>query len=193
MIIYATKQTVERYKLKMPDEFSDPAMRTIVQAVYDAEQGDRLLEWGAKLFYFDRRKCIQICNFASKFTVVLVDVKMKDLEYVGDTIARYMMDIYSDDKETTALLERFFKDYPLVCFAKLTDRSIISSLNHLQLQYLEDGYRLYDFIQDNVLQTKELNRKINKDYIATEKVNGKTQYFYPAEKFAELIKERYAG
>ncbi|MCD8220414.1 MAG: hypothetical protein LUC50_08925 [Ruminococcus sp.] len=27
----------------------------------------------------------------------------------------------------------------------------------------------------------------------TEKVNGKTQYFYPAEKFAELIKERYAG
>ncbi|MCD7747087.1 MAG: hypothetical protein LUI61_01920 [Firmicutes bacterium] len=177
----------------MPDEFSDSTMRTIVQAFYDAEQGDRLLEWGAKLFYFDRRKCIQICNFASKFTVILVDAKMKDLESVGDTIAQYMMDIYTDDKKMTALLERFFKDHPLVCFAKLTDRSIISSLNHLQSQYLEDGYRLYDFIKDNVLQTKELNRKINRDYIATEKVNGKTQYFFPAEKFAELLKKRYAG
>lgn len=37
MIIYVMKQTIERYQLKMPDEFSDPTMRTIVQATYDAE------------------------------------------------------------------------------------------------------------------------------------------------------------
>ncbi len=191
MIIYATKQTIERYKLTMPDEFSDPVIQAIASAFYEEEQGDRLLEWGAKLFYFDRRKCIQVCNFASKFTIILVDVKIKNLEYIGDAIFQYMMDVYSDDKETSALVEQYFKDQPFVCFGKLTDRSIISSLNHFQSWYLEDGYRLYDFIKDNVLQTKELNRKINKDYITTAKVDGKTQYFVPAEKFAELIRERY--
>lgn len=73
----------------------------------------------------------------------------------------------------------------------MTDRSIISSMNHFQLQYLEDGYRLSDFIKNNVLHTKKLNHEINKKYIRTEKVNGETLYFFSAEKFAELIKERY--
>lgn len=75
MIIYATKQTVDRYGIKMPENFQDPIMRQIVLDVYNCEKKDRLLEWGAKLFYFDRRKCIQICHFASKLTVVLVDIK----------------------------------------------------------------------------------------------------------------------
>lgn len=192
MIIYATKQTVERYKLKMPDELTDPSVRNFALAVYKQEQGDRLLEWGAKLFYFDRRKCIQICNFASKFTVVLVDVKIADLECVGDAVAHYMMDIFSSDAEMLSLLEKLFREYPVACFAKLTDRRIIASLNRMQSVYLADGYRLYEFIEDNVLQTKKLNRHINRDYPVSEKVNGKTQYFFPAEKFATLLKERYA-
>jgi len=191
MIIYATKQTIERYKIKMPREFTDPVMRPIVEAVFEKEHGDRLLEWGAKLFYFDRRKCIQVCNFASKFTIILVDVKMADLESVGDTIVRYMFDIYSDNAEMTNLLEKFFADYPLVCFAKLTDRSAISTLNRLQTYYLEDGYRLYDYIENGVLQTRKLNRFLNTKYLVTEKVTGKSEYFYPAEKLEALLKERY--
>ncbi len=191
MIIYATKQTAERYKLKMPEELSDPTMRSVACTVYEKERGDRLLEWGAKLFYFDRRKCIQICNFASKFTIILVDIKLHDLEYVGNTLAQYMLDIYSGDKEMTALLKRFFREYPLVCFAKLTDRKTIAALNHLQSHYLEDGYRLYNYFEGNVLQTRRLNREINREYPVTEKVDGKMQYFFPAEKFAELLKKRY--
>jgi hypothetical protein len=68
--------------------------------------------WGAKLFYFDHRKCLQICNFASKLTVVLVDIKKSDLEFVGDYIACYLFEIYSDDKIMTVLLERFFNEHP---------------------------------------------------------------------------------
>ena len=86
MIIYATKQTIERYGIKMPEDFQDPFTKQIALSVYDREKDDRLLEWGAKLFYFDRRKCIQFCNFASKFTVVLVDVKKADLSYTADKI-----------------------------------------------------------------------------------------------------------
>ncbi len=167
MIIYATKQTIERYKIKMLQEFTDPVMRSIVEAVYKKEHGDRLLEWGAKLFYFDRRKCIQVCNFASKFTIILVDVKIAELESVGDAIAQYMFDIYSDNAEMTKLLKKFFANYPLVCFAKLTDRSAISTLNRLQTYYLEDGYRLYDYIENGILQTRKLNRFLNTDYFVT--------------------------
>lgn len=179
--------------MKMPEEFTDPTMGPLARAVYQQEQGDRLLEWGAKLFYFDRRKCVQVCNFASKFTVVLVDFKKADMEYAGNAVAHYMMDIYDQDKEMVALLNRFFRDYPLVCFGRLTDRKTIASLNQFQTRFLEDGYRLYDYIEGNILHTRKLNRDINTDYLMTEKVNGKTQYFLPAEKFATLLKERYAG
>lgn len=61
MIIYATKQTFERYKLKLPSELSHP-INMIAQTVIENESGDKLLEWGAKLFCFDRRKCIQVVN-----------------------------------------------------------------------------------------------------------------------------------
>ncbi len=185
MIIYATKQTVDRYKLKMPEEFENPIMRPIVLDMVEKEKGDSLLEWGAKLFYFDRRKCIQVCNFASKFTIVLVDVKVADLESIGDAIARYMFDIYSDDKEMVSLLERLFKESPIVCFSKLQDRRVISSLNRMQTDVLLDGYRLYDYIEDGVLQTRTLNKFINMKYIITDKINGKTSYIFPAERFAE--------
>lgn len=191
MIIYATKQTIERYKLKMPHEFADPVMRPLVQAVYEKEQGDLLLEWGAKLFYFDRRKCIQVCNFASKFTLVLVDIKMADLESVGDAIAQYMMDIYSEDRVMTSLLERFFEESPFVCFSKLTNRSILTTMNRFQTYYLQDGYRLYEYIENNILQTRKLNRFLNTNYPGSEKVNGKTEYFFPIEKLKNLLKERY--
>lgn len=191
MIIYATKQTVDRYGIKMPENFQDPIMRPIVLSVYNHEKGDQLLEWGAKLFYFDHCKCIQVCNFASKLTVVLVDIKKSDLEVVGQSIAMYLMDIYSEDKRMTVLLERLFKDHPLVCFAKLTDRKIISTMNHFQSSYLVNGYRLYDFIENGILKTIELNRIINKEYLATSKIDGKIQYFYPAERFAELLKDYY--
>lgn len=43
MIIYATKQTVDRYGIKMPKEFQDPTMKQIVIDVYNHEKGERLL------------------------------------------------------------------------------------------------------------------------------------------------------
>lgn len=191
MIIYATKQTVDRYGIKMPENLQDPFMRQMTLAIYNREKDDRLLEWGAKLFYFDHRKCIQICNFASKFTIVLVDIKKADLEIVGNLVAKYLLDIYSDNKRMTALLKRLFKEHPLVCFAKLTDRKTISTMNRFQSVYLEDGYRLYDFIENGILKTIILNREINREYLVTDKIDGKTEYFYPAERFEELLINYY--
>lgn len=190
MIIYVTKQTFDRYKLKLPEDLKPP-MNQLAQAVIEKESGDNLCEWGGKLFYFDRRKCIQIVNFASKFTLFLVDVKMKDLLDIGDYIANYLFDIYSTDKEMGKALERMFEEHQLLCFSKLKNRSIIATLNKTQTRFANNGYRFYDFIRNGILHTREINYKVNFDWIFTMKNNGKINYFYSGEKFRDLVLEKY--
>lgn len=191
MIVYATKQTVERYGIKMPEDFQDPIMSKVVLDVYNGEKGNPLLEWGAKIFYFDHRKCIQICNFASKLTIVLVDIKKSDLKDVGNLIIRYLMEIYSDNEKMLSLIERYYKEHPLLCFTKLTDRRIISTMNSFQRIYLNDGYRLYKFIENNIIKTIDMNRKINSRYMVTDKIDGKTEYYYPVNRFEKLLIDYY--
>ena len=190
MVIYATKQTIERYKIVLPQDMHSP-FKEIALATMQKESGDRLLEWGAKLFYFDNRKCLQVVNFASKLTLFLFDIKVEDLATVGNTIAQYLLDIYCDNTTMTALLKRFFADHPIVTFDRLTDRSAIATLNHTQLTFADDSYRFYDFIENNVLQTRRINKMVNFDWIFTEKKDGKTDYFCSGEKFRQLLKERY--
>ena len=190
MIIYVTKETSDKYKLKLPKDLKPP-LDELARAVIEKEAGDRLCEWGGKLFYFDRRKCLQIVNFASKFTLFLVDVKLSDLPNIGDYIAEYIFDIYSEDKEMLSALKRMFEEHRYVSFSKLTDKSIISTLNSTQSRFAEDGYRFYDFISDGVLHTKDINRKINSDWLFTMTINKKTDYFYAREKFRALVLEQY--
>lgn len=44
MIIYVTKETFERYKLKMPEDISDPFVSAVADAVLHKESGDKLQE-----------------------------------------------------------------------------------------------------------------------------------------------------
>jgi hypothetical protein len=191
MILYVTKETFSRFKLKMPEEMSDPICRQGAQMVLNRESGDKFLEWGGKLFYFDRRKCIQVVNFASKLTFVLCDIKLDDLPNIGNAIAIYLLDLYAGDKEMTRLLHRFFQDHPMVAFSRITDRSMIATLNHTQTYYLFDGDRLYDYLQGGILHTKQFNSDINRNWLFAETVNGKKDYFVSADRFKELLKARY--
>ena len=190
MIIYVTKETFDKYKLKRLEDLKPP-LDELAQTTIEKEVGDRLCEWGGKLFYFDRRKCIQVVNFASKFTLFLVDIKLSDLPNIGAYIAEYIIDIYSEDKEMVSALERMFEEHRYMCFSKLTDKSIISTLNSTQSRFAEDGYRFYDFISEGILHTKDINRKINSDWLFTMTINKKTDYFYAREKFRTLVLERY--
>ena len=63
---------------------------------------------------------------------------------------------------------------------KITDRSIIASLNHNQIEFADDGYAFYDYIENGVLKSKEINRKINWEHLTTQMINGKKDYIYPA-------------
>lgn len=190
MIIYLTKETRERLNIPLTSEMKTD-MKLLAEKIIEEECGDKLLEWGAKLFYFDRRKCLQVVNFASKLTLILIDVKVKDIADIPNIMAMYMFEIYKNDLLTTKLLKRFFEENPFVAYSALKDRSIITTLNHTQYSYLDDGYRLYEFIENNVMQSKKLNYKINFNWIFTSRVDGQTDYFASGEKFAELIKKRY--
>lgn len=149
-----------------------------------------MLECSAKVFEFDGRNCLQLCHFASKFTVILCDIRMEDRNYLAEMLMDYMLDVYADDKQTMKLVKKLFTEHPVFVFDKLTDKSIISSLNLLERYYLQYGDRLCDFIRDGVLRTRELNRDVNW-YPVTIKVDGKKEFFEPKEKFAELIKKYY--
>lgn len=183
---------MERYKLKRPDEYEDKIMREVAEKVHTLEKDDRILEWGAKLFYFDRRKCIQLMNFASKLTIIAVDIKIDDLENLGNTIAEYLFYLYEDNKEITNILEKLFEKHPIVIFDKLVDKSIIASLNRNQSFVLDDGYRLYEYIEDNILHTRKLNKDINKIPVM-QKIDGKQEYIFPIDRFEELLKNYYKG
>jgi hypothetical protein len=190
MILYATKQTIERFNIKMPYEMH-PISEASSNQVIKEQQGDPLLEWGLKLFYFDRRKCIQAMNFASKLTIFLIDVKVSDIGYIANSIALYLFDMYKDDQCMVQLLEKLFSQYTLCAFSKLTDRSIISSLNRNQMVFAYDGNLFFDYLENGVLQTRRINYDVNFKWIVTKSIAGKTEYIYPGEYFKELVNDRY--
>lgn len=190
MIFYATKETVERLKIKTFDKLSDHS-KQIAQNVITNQSGDDLLEWGMKLFYFDRRKCLQVMNFASKFTIFIFDIKVNDMDSIPNIVANYLIELYKDDETLIKLLEGLFEHYSLCTYSKLTNRSIISSLNHNQFEFAIDGYIFYEYINNGILNTLQINKDVNFDYFVTQKRSGKIDYFLPGDRFRELIIERY--
>ncbi len=190
MIFYATKETVERLKIKTYDKLSDYS-KQIAQNVITNQSGDDLLEWGMKLFYFDRRKCLQVMNFASKFTIFIFDIKVNDMDSIPNIVANYLIELYKDDETLIKLLEGLFEHYSLCTYSKLTNRSIISSLNHNQFEFAIDGYIFYEYINNGILNTIQINKDVNFDYFVTQKRSGKIVYFLPGDRFRELIIERY--
>lgn len=191
MILYATKQTIKELNIPMPNELS--AFNNIMaNKVIEEQAGDELLEWGLKLFYFDGRKCVQAVNFASKLTLFLFDIKNEEIQWIANCIAIYLNKLYSKDKNMLNLLEKLYTDYPTCTFEKLTNKSIIASLNHSQFQYADDGYGFYEYIDKNILNTIKINKNFNWNNLTAKNINGKKEYIYPAEYFRDLLIERYA-
>lgn len=190
MIFYFTKDTLKQYHLKLPHELP-PETAKIAQTVIEQESGDRFLEWGAKLFWFNRRKCLQLVHFASKLTLVLVDFKKADMENLGDWIAHYLLFLYADNPETTALIHRYLSEAPVAAITQIKDRSIIATLNSTQLSFLLGGQRLWDYVHGSILNTHQLNYDLNFDWLITRKENDKTIWFKSGEYFEQMLKERY--
>lgn len=189
MILYVTKKTKEKLNIPMIDELSDIS-KNYASIVLNNEEDTELLKWGIKIFYMDRRKCLQAVNFASKLTIYLFDIHNDSIEYIGDAIANYMYHIYDNDEKMTNLLNRLFNEHPLCVFSNLTDKTAISTLNYNERCYV-NTYRFYDYIENNTLKTIEINKDVNFDNLLTVKINGKREYIVPGEYFKELLTNYY--
>ena len=130
-------------------------------------------------------------HFETKLVVFLINLKMDELKFSGDAVAHYLLDMYSSDEGMQEALMRYFAAAPFVCFDKITDRSIISSMNNVQTRWAWDGYHFYDYIKDGILHTKQINRDVNKMPV-TRKVDGKEEWFIPYDLFAKTIKKHFA-
>lgn len=191
MIFYATKKAIERYKIKTIDKYDD-SVKIIAQNIIDKETGDGIFEWGMKLFYFDKRKCIALMNYASKFTLFLVDVKMSELSYICNYLSGYLLDLYKDDEEMrNILLPKYLTESTVYIFDSIKDKSMITHLNHIVSNFAFDGYRFYDFIDNGILRTLEINKQVNFNFVVTDKIDGKKNYILPGIRFKELLMQRY--
>ena len=187
MILYITKKTKDRFNIPLYSELTDE-LELLARNILVKEQDD-IFKWGVKIFYFDRRKCLQIMNFASKVSIFLIDIKVQDVKEISNMLAHYLKIIYEDDLEVVELLDRYFKETPISFFDTLKDRSVIGSLNHNERYFLEGGYRLYDFIENGTLHTIRLNKQFNFRYIVGKKSNGKTEYIVPGEEFKKMLSQ----
>lgn len=189
MIIYATNETMKRYKLKCPNEIISPEIKEINRSIIEKEKDDPLYAWGMKLFYFDGRKCIQFINAQTRIAVFLFFKNMADRGMFLNDVAHYLLWLYDDDLEMQDALKRYYASSPLATFDKITDRSLISVLNYNERCFLNVGKR---YIENGVLQTKKINRGVA-NYLTTVTINGKNEYVVPKEFFREAIMKRFGA
>ncbi|CAM4328139.1 hypothetical protein H9L01_03600 [Erysipelothrix inopinata] len=190
MIIYVTKKTVDRFNMEIMETLSDNS-KDEAQRIVSAESCNKMHEWGTKIFYFEKRKCIQLVHFATKFTLILVDIKVSDLEHLRELILHYLLTLYTNDEKMQLCIYRMLSECPELVYAKLTDKRIISTLNRTQLDFLLDGYRLYDYIENGILVTMKLNEDMNFKWLVTETIEKKTDYFFAGEKFKGVMMANY--
>ena len=191
MILYATKQTIDRYKLETTDTMPGLAGE-MARQVAEQEENDCFLHWGMKLFYFDGRKCLMLLNRASKFGLVLPDFKKKDIAYIGDVIAHYLLQLYANDDEAIRCLMRMFKETRCCVVKPIKDRSFIAAVSHFYTDYLFSGYLLQEYISDGILHSMRMNHNYNFNYLVPIVAEGEKKYLMPAERFRELLVARYA-
>jgi len=190
VILYVTKKTKERFDFPLLEELQLDRQATAMH-ILEKEKDIPVFMWALKIFYFDRRKCLQVMNFSSNFCIFLIDVRVKDIPNIGNMIGTYLGIMYQDDKEMLRLLDCYFNESPVAFFDVLKDRSMISYLNNNELTFLDNGYRLYDFLSDGIMHSIELNKKYNFDYLVSKKINGQQEYFQTSEKFKEILQDRY--
>ena len=51
MILYATKETIQKFNIPMIEELSE-FNQILAKKVIEEQTGESLLEWGLKIFYF---------------------------------------------------------------------------------------------------------------------------------------------
>lgn len=190
MIFYPTKETAQKLHIDMKKSFEEP-QKTALDQLKQLEQGDRLLEWGMKVLFFDHRKCIQMENFETKFTLFLVDISVKDVSDIANKMGIYFIQLYMNDSDMIKALQNMYQEHPYVTYDKLVDRSSISTMNRCQTDFTNDGYAFYNYIENDVIQTKKINYDVNFEWLVSDKDYIKNDYYFTGNRFREAVVKRF--
>ncbi len=188
MDISVTKRTAERYNLD-----SRIKLDTKITASVGNSNTNDIFSWGAKVFYIQGKKSLQIMNMASKLTFVIIDIANKDLEEINELIYAYMIELMWDDASIRDFIQQYINDdsEKKLNFYYLKERSTISSLNYTQRTLLDDPEFIYSFVKDGILNVSEMNYYLNREYLVTIPIDGKKEYYYACEYFKDLLVLKY--
>lgn len=184
MDISVTKRTAERFNLD-----SRIKLDTKITSGLGNSNANDIFSWGAKVFYIQGKKSLQIMNMASKLTFVIIDIANKDLEEINELIYAYMIELMWDDASIRDFIQQYINDdsEKKLNFYYLKERSTISSLNYTQRTLLDDPEFIYSFVKDGILNVSEMNYYLNREYLVTIPIDGKKEYYYASEYFKDLL------
>ena len=157
MIFCATKKTFERYHKPLPEK----KQTSVSKPVNTVARGDRVYAWGCKIFYFDRRKSLQLVHYDTRLTLFLVDIKIADSTSVSLAVFDSLRRLYAYDPIMLRAVDRYVSAHPDSSYRPITDRRVIATLNRNQREFARDGYAFYDYFENGRVNTERANADIN--------------------------------
>ncbi|MGL5978382.1 MAG: DUF6933 domain-containing protein [Erysipelotrichaceae bacterium] len=184
MILYATKQTVDRYHL-------DIVKKAEVALLQTQKEYDSMLDWSIKIFYFRGKKCVQCLHIKTKLTFYFYNITKQEILGLDQFIYLQLTQLFYEDTQLMQCITMMKQKDEGTCFASLHDRTAISSMNINERGFLFSGMRLEDYIEAGSIHLGRLNHHMNFEYILTRKEGNKAIYYWPAEYFREVMLATY--
>lgn len=151
--------TIEQYKggnmligitKKIQDKYKYIKLETI------EERPELLFCWHASKFTYDRKTGLQIMNDLTRYSVVLYDIKKKEIENITKIFKSQLKSNLLHDGIDEIRIQKYLNDLSDVEFTKTSSRSILGQLN--DSLYLLEG----------IVQDADISSQVGLDYINKE-------------------------
>lgn len=192
MIVYATHTMMQAYRLNPPEQLQ-PSLLPFAMSVIQRERGDPMRAWGASLFLFRHRPCIQLMHFPSKLTLYLFDVSSGDLKHLNYTLSRLLLCLYRQDGKMTEAIEHMFSADRHVVFAPLKNKVVQATLNRTHWQFAALGDRFAQYFDcDHVIHATQINHDVNFEFDFNAGSPNAAPY-HSAEHFRAMVLQHYGA
>lgn len=150
------------------------------------EETDRLFSWCAHTVKTSRRNCVALMNCASKYNIVLWGLCAKDYEKLPYVLPEYIRQAMRNNHFSPEVIEKYIAEMGEIVICKNSNRSDVARLNKSVDCILDYSYYINDYDKEEICQS-DATTWVNRRMLYSENGN----YYYPVERFAELLRERY--
>ena len=194
MIFCTTEKAADRFGF--PNDFGPQG--NVVPITISREASSPVNRWAADIFYFERRKCLMLCNYDSFFTLALLDLRKHEIDILGDFLAFSLLELYGDDKAMQKAILEMFRKNPGLLFSRFDaskeqDRRMQAAVEGAIGFLAKDDGGLYRFAEEDTIDPLAIAEFINFESVRINKVKGKEERIRPAERFRELVMAAYGG